>query len=64
MKTAYAWFLLAAILFIMGLGCAMLREKGPELLKVVCPRCAAAFELLKGTDHTHDKPSRDGASHD
>jgi len=45
-------------------GCAVLKDKGPELLKVVCPRCAAAFELLMGTDHTHVQPSADGADHD
>jgi len=45
-------------------GCAVLKEKGPELLKVVCPRCAAAIELLTGTGHNHEQPSRDGADHD
>jgi len=70
-STAVLWSfrgLMCATFFAIGLcsagGCAMLREKGPELLRVVCPRCAAAFDLLKGTDHTHETPSADGASHD
>lgn len=60
--------LMCAVFFAIGLcgggGCAVLKDKGPELLKVVCPRCAAVFELLKGTDHTHLQPSADGADND
>jgi len=51
------------IICIMG-GCALMKDKGPELLKVVCPRCAAAIELLTGPGHNHEQPSRDGASND
>jgi len=61
----WSFWIAAVLVFLSSVsGCAALRDKVPELLKVVCPRCAAVFELLKGTDHTHELPSADGADND